>query len=186
MGLFDKASSQSDNADESETRSIGENDQILAPEAITRALEAGERPEPHRIEEVERDGSDRIPIGMSLKLTYNDLTGQLDGYHGCWVTAEKLEAYLMAGYQPVFKHSGVVGQDKHEPTDMSSWESRQSGNTRLYLLKLKDELHKQDVAKLNAESEEVERALQGGMLDEAPNQLDPTKRGLTPDYQKLS
>jgi len=176
MAFLDTTKKGGDNTGEADSLENGENNQVLAPEEIQKALRDGKRVDPHRIEEEERMGG-RVPIGASLKLSYQHLNDELDGYHLTWQPGHKVETFLQAGYQPVIEGEGIVGDDRHEVGQMDSWVSRPSGKSRVYLLAIKEELREQDIAATQKISDEIDEAIQGGMLDQR-DQGDSGKRGL--------
>ncbi len=166
--LFDNSAGTNDNTREIDSPLIGENDQVLAKDAILGALDEGRRPDPSKLLEEEREGG-RVPLGRSLKLTFNDQDGQLDGFYPKWVSTRKLEASMRAGYTPVFKNGVTVGEAKIDSTDMGSWVSNQSGTSRLYLMKLPQSLRDLDLRNKAAEVKKIDDAISGGMLDDVDN-----------------
>ena len=166
--LFDNSPPTADNMGELDSPLIGQTDQVLAPDAIKDALDEGRRPDPSKLLEEEREGG-RVPLGRSLKLTFNDQDGQLDGFCPRWVSTRKLEASLRAGYTPVFKNGVTVGEAKVDSTDMGSWVSNQSGPSRLYLMKLPQSLRDLDLRRKAAVVKKTDDAIKGGMLDDVDN-----------------
>ena len=127
--------------------------------------------------EEQRESRGRIPLGApQLKLQVRDYEGQLQGYVPRWINdeADRINAALNGGYEPVFKtdklKAGQSGEDLN--SDIGSWVSKvvdrhQDGTPkRAYLMKIKREWYEADQQAKQKEVDAVDEAIRGGLINQ--------------------
>lgn len=99
----------------------------------------------------------RTPIhGLRDVLT---VRGQEAGWHYCWVADYLLDRFIAAAYEFV-NHDIIVGDRKlDKASQIDGKYAMKTGENSIYLMRLPEELYKQDTAELEARIDESEKAL---------------------------
>lgn len=115
-----------------------------------------------------RGMKDRGRLGLYQNMTVGDYGGQLRGYHLRWVNDQKdrLNRYMKAGWSHVLNDSAMTVGQGNEQKNLSAYVSTdvqtfQGIKTRAYLMRIPEEIYREDELEYLEGVAEVERQIMG-------------------------